>query len=479
MNNQTPQKILLIGDGHDATASLANILEASAHRVEISSSLPIAMRRRDWRDVLVVVVDSRSLACPANEEVLALLRSTVPAPIIVVPHRLTAECPAAVVRKIANEYSLLTVMPEDLLACVQQIADRREMNRQLAASEGRQLALSGVIPDTIVRISGAGTIQDVCNQFNSDASIWTPDLIGEDLRSVRLPRAMIEDLAYTISEALTTGVIQIFEYAIPARENKWSYEVRVVCCGADEVFAIIRDVTVHKQAVAREMQAERLSAMAQLVAGLAHESRNAFQRSQACLEILAVEVEDRPECLELVQRIERAQKHLHYLYEEVQNYAAPIKLARHVCELPLIWRDTWTHLEAERSQRCVTLREKLASADYRVSVDSNALEQVFRNVLENAIVACSEPGIITIACRPALLTGHDAIEIRICDNGPGFDAATAKSVFEPFFTTKTKGTGLGLAIARRLVEAHGGTIRIGEVSTSGAEIVITLPRGRG
>ena len=353
----------------------------------------------------------------------------------------------------------------------------RETALQLAASEARQRALLDAIPDTILRIGRDGTILDVRNHDNTDAGTWTPGLVGQNLRSVCLPPEIIANLTYTIGEAMTTGVVQIVEYVVPAGGERWSYEARVVRCGENEVVAIVRDVTLHKQAVAREMQAERLSAMAQLVAGLAHESRNAFQRSQASLEILAVEVEDRSECMELVQRIEKAQRHLHYLYEEVHNYAAPIKLSRQTCELPLIWRDTWTHLEAERRQKDVSLREDLASADYCIRVDPDALEQVFRNVLENAIMACSEPGIIVIRCQPTLLAGQHAVEIRIRDNGPGFEADSAKKLFEPFFTTKTKGTGLGMAIARRLVEAHGGKIGIGRMSAPGAEIVIALPRG--
>ena len=81
-----------------------------------------------------------------------------------------------------------------------------------------------------------------------------------------------------------------------------------------------------------------------MVAGLAHESRNAFQRIQACLEMLALEVEDRPEALEWVARIQRAQEHLHHLYEEVRNYAAPIHLERRACDMARAWRDTWSHL---------------------------------------------------------------------------------------------------------------------------------------
>ena len=102
--------------------------------------------------------------------------------------------------------------------------------------------------------------------------------------------------------------------------------------------------------------------------------------------------------------------------------------------------------------------------------------QVFRNLLENSLAACSDPVVIQIECRDAQLKGQPAIEVRVRDNGPGLTPAARQSVFEPFFTTKTKGTGLGMAIARRIVEAHGGQISVGNEHSNGAEFVITLLR---
>jgi signal transduction histidine kinase len=180
--------------------------------------------------------------------------------------------------------------------------------------------------------------------------------------------------------------------------------------------------------------------------------------------------------LELVERIHKAQDHLHYLYEEVRTYAAPIHLQHQRCDVAQVWRDTWTHLEVERSEKDVSLREQQSDTDLICEADPNALEQVFRNVFENAISACVEPGEIAIRASPTKIDGREAVEIRVRDNGPGFDSETEQKIFEPFFTTKTKGTGLGMAIARRIVEAHGGRIAVGEDPSSGAEIVITLPR---
>src|SRR5207244_7695212 len=96
---------------------------------------------------------------------------------------------------------------------------------------------------------------------------------------------------------------------------------------------IVRDITERRGIEDRLMQSERLAAIGQMVAGLAHESRNALQRSKACLELLALELAGQPEVLDLVARVQKAQDHLHHLYEEVRGYAAPIKLQTQLYDL--------------------------------------------------------------------------------------------------------------------------------------------------
>jgi len=101
---------------------------------------------------------------------------------------------------------------------------------------------------------------------------------------------------------------------------------------------------------------------------------------------------------------------------------------------------------------------------------------LFRILLENSLAACRDPVRIRIGCRDVLFQQQPAVEVRVRDNGPGLSPEARQNVFEPFYTTKTKGTGLGMAIARRIVDAHGGQISVGDGATDGAEFVVTLPR---
>ena len=112
----------------------------------------------------------------------------------------------------------------------------------------------------------------------------------------------------------------------------------------------------------------------------------------------------------------------------------------------------------------------------RFQVDEFRVEQVFRNLLENSLAACTDPVNIDILCDETEIDRTPAVLITYRDNGPGLSAEQKRRIFEPFFTTKSKGTGLGMAIAKRILEAHGAQVRVGHDCRTGAEFRIVLPR---
>jgi PAS domain S-box-containing protein len=243
------------------------------------------------------------------------------------------------------------------------------------------------------------------------------------------------------------------------------------------VTSVVIDVTQRKRAQERLLQQERLAAIGQTMTGLVHEGRNALQRSKACLEMLALEVEDRPEALDLVARAQRAQEHLHQLYEEVRQYAAPLHVKRQATDLGDVWRETWANLADSWKVKGLTLRESCAGASLICAVDPFAVGQVFRNIFENAIEVSPHAGEIAIAAQECAAGSSHLLRIAIRDSGPGMTREQRKRVFEPFFTTKVKGTGLGMAICQRIVESHDGRIAVCDRDGPGAEFIITLPKG--
>ncbi len=289
----------------------------------------------------------------------------------------------------------------------------------------------------------------------------------ESREKLRTAIANQEDFRWTVQCVRKDG---------PAFWNEISIApVRSADGNVTHIVAVMEDVSDRRQAQQMLLQSERLAAIGQMVTGLAHESRNALQRAQACLDMLSLDLEDQPEQLELTEKTRRALQDLYRHYEEVRNYAAPINLQRRPTDLAKLWRSTWTNLEEFRYGRDFQLVESITASTLVCSIDDHRIEQVFRNIMENALAACSKPGCLTITCTALDDAGCDSVRIAFQDNGPGIDAEAAAMVFQPFFTTKQKGTGLGMAIAKRIIDAHGGRIELGAPSPAGAEVVVVLP----
>jgi signal transduction histidine kinase len=231
---------------------------------------------------------------------------------------------------------------------------------------------------------------------------------------------------------------------------------------------------LEEEARKQTQQTERLAAIGQMVAGLAHESRNLLQRSHACLETLQLDLGDRPDALKQTRRIQTALDQLHRLYEEVRNYAAPIKLDLADVDLGRLVQSSWQQLEAKWIGREPEFEIRCCHGGVcPVRGDPHRLEQVFTNLFQNALDACAaRPKIL---CSIVRSPSDNYWRISVADNGSGIAADVAQRVFDPFFTTKTQGTGLGLAISRRIVEAHGGTIAVARSDLGGAEIRLELP----
>ena len=330
------------------------------------------------------------------------------------------------------------------------------------------------------RVETAGTADEALDRDNwpSLSAILLdrklPDSSAEEL----LPR--LKQLAPNAAILIVTGYADL-EGAIAAiRQGAADYITKPI--NPDLIRNRLANIAEQKrlaanlqQAQEQAVQSERLAAIGQMMTGLAHESGNALARSQSCLEMLTWEVEDRPEALDLITRIQKAQDHLRHLYEEVRGYAAPLKLEREVWELSAVWRQAWENLALARQGREAVLREQADGLDLHCALDQFRLEQVFRNILENSLAACPDPVRIEVRCAATEIEGRPAVRVAVRDNGPGLNPEQRRRIFDPFFTTKTKGTGLGMAIAKRIVEAHGGQIAAGN-SSGGAEVLIVLPR---
>jgi PAS domain S-box-containing protein len=474
--------ILVIEDDADARDNLRDILELDDHRVATAGSAAEAMARDDWARFAAIILDRR-LPDTTAEQLMPRLKAVAPdAAVIVVTGYSDLQGAIAALRQGASDYILKPLNPDLLRTSLDRISERRQLALAKERSEATFRHLVEAAECMIVILRPDHTIVYFSPFAEQLTGYSAAEARGRDYLELFLPEAERQRVAAEFGRVISGSPTRGFENAVACRDGSlrsmvWNARYIADYEDGPAILKVGQDITFVKQAQERALQAERLAAIGEMVTGLAHESRNALQRSQACLEMLALVVRDRPEALDLINRIQKAQDHLHTLYEDVRGYAAPIKLDRAPCDLRQVWREAWNHLESARAEKQAALAESTDGLDLRCVADPFRLEQVFRNVLDNALAAGSPPVKIEVRAQAVPLQGQPAIQIVLRDNGPGIPPEQRTKVFDPFYTTKARGTGLGMPIARRIVEAHGGRISIGDGAAPGAMFLITLPRG--
>lgn len=481
-DTRTSLDILVVEDDPDTQANLRDILELDDYKVESAFTASQALKRDDFQRFIAIILD-RQLPDATADEILPILRRMAPdAAVIVVTGYADLQGAIAALRQGAADYILKPINPDALRASLNRVSEKRRLALAKERSETAFRNLVEAAECMIVILRRDHTVV-YFSPFAERLTGYSGDEVrGRDF----LPLFRIADQRDKVDAAVARQLggesAHGIELGIVCRDGSrrwivWNFRFLPDYEGKPAILAVGLDITTLKQAQTRTLQVERLAAIGQMVTGLAHESRNALQRSQACLEMLALTVQDRPESLELLKRLQLAQDHLHYLYEDVRGYAAPIHLERRRCSLDEIWTEVWANLEPSRRLKQAALCESVGDLELSCWVDRFRLGQVFRNIFENAIAAGESPVKIDVQAEAATHENEPALLITIRDNGPGIDPDERERIFEPFFTTKAKGTGLGLPIAKRIIEAHGGVIAVGNDPQPGAVFLLTIPRG--
>ena len=358
-------------------------------------------------------------------------------------------------------------------------------------------AILNTAVDAIVTIDQRGKVLHVNRAFEKLFGYAPEEVIGNNI-SMLMPepdRSGHDGYLHRYSETGKAAIIGVGRQVLGQRKNgslmPVDLAVSEVKIGDQTLYAgIMRDMTERKQTEAdlhmtqqKLIQSERLAAIGQMVTGLAHESRNALQRSRACLDMLSLDLESAPEQQDLVRRSRSALVELQTLYEEVRNYAAPIQLERSRQSLQRLCSDVWGDLSDQwRSPNIQLVLHFGPCPDVRC--DKHRIGQVLRNLFENSLAVVPLHSQIVVACNMIEGKGKSGqrVQLSVTDQGPGLNSTQWSKIFEPFYTTKTKGTGLGMAICQRIIEAHNGRIYVGEAPETveklqpvGATIVVELP----
>ena len=484
-----PLDILIVEDDSDARANLTDILELDGHGCRSASTLSEARSAIAEAVPSAVILDRKLPDGHAESCIPGILKDHPDLPIVVVTGYPDIESAIHALRLGAYDYLLKPINPEALRHSLRRIAERHRYVSMLRHQRDFAESVIQTAQAIVLVLDSSGQIVSYNTFMEELSGVPLAEVKGQDWFTTFLFPEDRRRAKETFEQAFSNRLIRDEVHNIKTRRGSpaiisWSStRLHDPQDRGSGILLIGHDITELRKAQQRIVQNERLAAIGEMVTGLAHESRNAFQRSQACLEMLALDLENQAGSLALVDKIQNALDHLKFLYEEVRSYAAPINLRQETVDLRHLLQETWSHLEPSRRDKKISFHlvaEPTISTE--ITADQHQLQQVFRNLLENALDACGAQGDIR-ACLPLAPDKANEVIVEISDSGPGISGEVKHQIFEPFFTTKNRGTGLGMAISKRIVEAHGGTIEAGDAvadgALAGAVLRVTLPRKSG
>jgi two-component system, NtrC family, sensor histidine kinase HydH len=288
-----------------------------------------------------------------------------------------------------------------------------------------------------------------------------PGSCRELFRTLAVERQIIErEIDCTVAEGRT---IPLEVIATTLREENGAFVGHVI---------LFRDMTEIRRLEEEITRSRRLASLGSLAAGVAHEIRNPLSSIKGFATWFRDRYRENPEDRETAEVMIREVDRLNRVITQLLEFARPLTMERVPTLLPALLRHALRMVEGDARAKGIIIQTDLSPEIGEIPLAADRMTQVFLNLFQNAITAMEAGGVLRIS-----LSRRDEKTVRIivADTGVGIPGADLPRVFDPYFTTRPSGTGLGLAIVQKIVEAHGGEIRLESEPGKGTTATVLLP----
>jgi signal transduction histidine kinase len=267
------------------------------------------------------------------------------------------------------------------------------------------------------------------------------------------------------------------------------YSLSLVRSESDAVIGaafFFKDLTYVEQMEERERLRDRLAAVGEMAAVMAHEIKNPLAGIEVLAGLVRRKTHDNPDAQALVADIINEAKMANAIVQEVLEFVRPVRLQVEHTSVTEALTSAVALADSHIHRGDVRVHLSVPGNLPKIGADRNQLTQVFANLVINAYQALEGKGDVRIEAREAHTAADGALVpdtqhaiasvlVDVIDNGPGIPADRAERIFQPFFTTKPQGSGLGLAIVRKIVDAHEGRIDLAAGDGGGTRFRVSLP----
>ncbi len=330
-------------------------------------------------------------------------------------------------------------------------------------------------PDRVFALGSDGVITYVSRELKMEAGLTPGKMEGKHFTEFVLPEQ--KEFMLRKWEEIKQGNYRPYEIEAIARDgSKRSLLITPrPIKGTDRYILVQRDITEFKDLEKKFYESQKLAAVGQLSAGIAHEVRNPLSSIKMSLQILEKRLCPEGNDLKRFKIAEKEVEHLEKLVSDILIFARPLEPEMKKADISNFLENSLNMAEKEIAEKKIEVLKNFDHGIPAVNFDSAMLKQALLNVYLNAIDAMDEGGRLSISTKPLRKNNQSSVVIEIEDNGCGIDPEDIPHLFNPFFTKKKYGTGLGLTQVKKIIDLHQGTIEIISAKGKGTKVVIALP----
>lgn len=373
---------------------------------------------------------------------------------------------------VSNEVELSRNLQEYAETLQNELNENIRMRKEMEELYGYLQSIIESLPDKIFDLNKDGIINYVSRRIHKDRrGKYDPE--GKHFTEFVAPEH--RDYVTARWEDAMRGIYKPYELEAVARDGTKRNLLLTPSPvqGTDRILLVQRDITEMKELQRKYYESQKLAAIGQLSAGIAHEVRNPLSSIKMSLQILEKRLQPSGNDFKRFKIAEKEVEHLEKLVSDVLIYAKPSTPQKEPTDMRTVIDRALAMVEKSVHDKEIEVQKRYPDEIEPIAVDSAMLIQALINIFQNAIDAMEMQGKLLIALKPTPST----IVLEIDDNGCGIAEQDLPYLFNPFFTKKNYGTGLGLTHVKKIVDQHQGEIEILSKQGQGTRFIITLPYG--
>jgi len=376
---------------------------------------------------------------------------------------------------ISREQEMTKSLSEYAETLQNELIENIELRRQIEDLYNYLQSIVKSLPDKIYEVDENGIINFVSSSLKKKGESSSREF--KNRHFLEFVTSGYEDYVLSKWEDAKKGIYHPYE--LEARDKEGRKRNLLITTspvkGTNHYLLVQRDITEFKNLEKKLYDSQKLAALGQLSAGIAHEIRNPLSSIKMSLQILAKRMNPEGNDLKRFKIAEREVDHLEVLVNNILAFARPVEPKKSPVDLSKVLEQAIDLAEKGIADKKIEIQTEFSDV-LPVTVDAAMMADAFLNVIRNALEAVAEHGKIIISLRYFDET-RQSVAVEIKDNGSGIDEEDMPHIFNPFFTRKNYGTGLGLSLVKKIVDIHQGTIDISSKMNEGTTVLIVLPLG--